>query len=575
MKRLRLFLPYLKVERKFLILSLICAVISSICKLAVPFLTGRAIDQIRGGDLDVSLLLIIMGTCVVAGSLFRYLFDLSLSILSQRIVKRLRDDCFNALLDVPLSYIDSHDHGDLLLRLVNDVDNVQNGLIMGAGALFEGAVQVLTTIVFMLYIHWLLGLLVILLTPLSVIVSRTISRRNAKYFKAQNADLGRISSLTLETLRNGDAVRAYSMMEGKKKEFESINSDYRRSSFKALFAASWINPMTRLVNNTIYAAVIVFGVCLLLFPSSFAFAGVGFSVGMLSAFLTYSYQYMTPFNEIADASTEVIYAFASIDRISEVLLAEKDVDEGKKEQTGEISSIVGEGIVFSYDGKRNILDGFRLEIKKGQKVALVGTTGCGKTTTINLLMRFYDPQQGGFYFDGIKTTDIKKNSLRSHIGMVLQDTWLKHGTIRENIAFGKPDASEEEIILAAKKAHADDFIRLMPLGYDTPVSSTSGLSTGQKQLLCVARILLMQPEIVFLDEATSNIDLRTEMELSSAFDELMGGKTSIVVAHRLSTIRNADLILVMDQGKVVESGSFETLMEHNGFFAELYRAQFA
>ena len=575
MKRLRIFLPYVKAERKFLILSLICALISSICKLAVPFLTGRAIDTIRGGELDVSVLLIIMGACIVAGSAFRYLFDLTLSILSQRIVKRLRDDCFNALLEVPVSYIDSHDHGDLLLRLVNDVDNVQNGLIMGAGALFEGAVQVLTTIVFMLYIHWLLGLLVILLTPLSVIVSRTISRRNAKYFKAQNADLGRISSLTLETLRNGDAVRSYSLMEQKKEEFASINADYRSSSFKALFAASWINPMTRLVNNTIYAAVIAFGVCLLLFPSSFAFAGVGFSVGMLSAFLTYSYQYMTPFNEIADASTEVIYAFASIDRIGEVLLAEKDIDDGKEEHAGEVRSILGEGIIFSYDGKRNVLDGFHLEIKKGQKVALVGTTGCGKTTTINLLMRFYDPQKGGFYFDGKKTTEISKSSLRSHIGMVLQDTWLKHGTIRENIAFGKPEASEEEIVLAAKKAHADDFIRLMPLGYDTPVSSTSGLSTGQKQLLCVARILLMQPEIVFLDEATSNIDLRTEMELSSAFDELMSGKTSIVVAHRLSTIRNADVILVMDKGKVVESGSFESLMEQNGFFAELYRAQFA
>ena len=575
MKRLRPFLPYLKLERKFLILSLICAVISSICKLAIPFLTGRAIDQIRGGNLDVGLLLILMGACIAGGSLFRYLFDLNLSILSQRIVKRLRDDCFRSLLEVPVSYIDQHDHGDLLLRLVNDVDNVQNGLIMGAGALFEGAVQILTTIVFMLYIHWLLGLLVIILTPLSIVVSRFISKRNAKYFKEQNADLGKISSLTLETLRNGDAVRSYSLMEQKQSEFEAINKRYRHSSFKALFAASWINPMTRLVNNTIYASVIAFGVCLLLFPEAFAFTGVAFTVGMLSAFLTYSYQYMTPFNEIADASTDVFYALTSLDRIGEVLHAPKDIDEGDKKQQGEVSSMEGKDIVFSYDGKRNVLDGFDLSIKRGQKVALVGTTGCGKTTTINLLMRFYDSQSGGFYFDDVKTTEIRKESLRSHIGMVLQDTWLKHGTIRENIAFGKPDASEEEIVAAAKKAHADDFIRLMPLGYDTPVSSSSGLSTGQKQLLCVARIILMQPEIVFLDEATSNIDLRTEMELSSAFDELMGGKTSIVVAHRLSTIRNADVILVMDQGKVVERGSFETLMKQNGFFAELYRAQFA
>ena len=575
MKRLLPFLPYLKKERTFLVLSLLCAVISSICKLAIPFLTGMAIDCIRLNEFDIGNLLIVMGCCIVGGSIFRYLFDYFLSILSQRVVKRLRDDCFKALLEVPVSYLDQHDHGDLLLRLVNDVDNVQNGLIMGAGAFFEGAVQILTTIVFMLYIHWLLGLLVIILTPISVLVSRFISSRNAKYFKAQNKDLGKISSLTLETLRNGDAVRSYSLFEQKEKEFEELNKKYRASSFKALFAASWINPMTRLVNNSIYACVIILGVCLIAFPSSFAFTGVAFSVGMLSSFLTYSYQYMTPFNEIADASTDVFYALTSLDRIHEILSTPKDVDEGTKEHEGPIERIEGRDIVFSYDGTRTILNGFRLDIKRGEKVALVGTTGCGKTTTINLLMRFYDPQSGGFYFDGIAGTEIKKDALRSHIGMVLQDTWLKHGTIRENIAYGKPGASDEEIVSAAKKAHADDFIRLMPEGYDTVVSSSSGLSTGQKQLLCVARIILMQPEIVFLDEATSNIDLRTEMELSSAFDELMKGKTSIVVAHRLSTIRNADLILVMDQGKVVESGDFESLMKKDGFFAELYRAQFA
>lgn len=575
MKRLKLFLPYVKAERRFLFLALFCAVISSICKLAIPFLTGMAIDEIRHGNFDLTNLLLIMGGCIVGGSLFRYFFDLALSILSQRIVKRLRDDCFSRLLEVPVSYLDTHDHGDLLLRLVNDVDNVQTGLIMGAGALFEGAVQVLTTIVFMLYIHWLLGLLVIVLTPISVIVSRFISRYNAKYFKAQNADLGKISSLTLETLRNGDAVRSYSLMDEKKKEFEELNAKYRFSSFHALFAASWINPMTRWVNNTIYASVIVFGICLLVFPSAFAFTGVAFSVGMLSSFLTYSYQYMTPFNEIADASTDVFYALTSWDRIREVLEAKPDIDEGKKVIDGQVERIEGRAVTFSYDGKRNVLDGFELDIKRGQKVALVGTTGCGKTTTINLLMRFYDPQGGGFYYNGVEGKGISKKSLRSHIGMVLQDTWLKHGTIRDNIAYGKPGASEEEIVSAAKKAHADDFIRLLPKGYDTEVSSSSGLSTGQKQLLCVARIILMQPEIVFLDEATSNIDLRTEMELSSAFDELMKGKTSIVVAHRLSTIRNADLILVMDKGKVVERGSFEELLERKGFFAALYQAQFA
>lgn len=575
MKTLRKLWPYLRKEKGLLVLALTFATVSVFFKMAIPFLTGKAIDKIRGGDLDIATYLFLMAGCLVAGSLFRYLFDLSVSYVAQRTLKRMRDDLFHALNRMPIAYLDAHSHGDLLLRLVTDIENVQSGLITGAGALFEGVIQAAVTLGFMFALHWLLGCVVVLLTPLSVVVSRAISSRNSRYFKKQSADMGRLSSLSLETLNNIESIYSYGLFEDKEKEFDKRNKEYRGSAFKAMFAACWINPATRLVNNTIYAAVIALGACLLLFADAFAFTGVAFTVGALSAFLTYSYQYMTPFNEIADAMSEVLYAATSLSRVDEVIHAPYDVDEGKTPLGEKIESLVAKDITFSYDTKRTIIDGFDLEVFKGHKIALVGPTGCGKTTIINLLMRFYDAQKGGFYLNGVPSVEAEKKELRSHVGMVLQETWLRHGTIEENIAYGKPGASREEVILAAKKAHADSFIRRLEKGYDTVISSSSGLSTGEKQLLCVARIMLMEPEIVLLDEATSNIDLRTEIKLAKAFDELMEGKTSLVVAHRLSTIRNADHIVVMDQGKIIEQGNFAELMAKNGFFAELYNAQLA
>lgn len=575
MKTFRKLWPYLRKEKALIVVAFLFAIVSVFFKMAIPFLTGKAIDQIRAGDYDISTLLMLMGGCLVFGSLFRYLFDFFVSMVAQRAVKRMRDGLFDALNELPISYLDSHFHGDLLLRLVTDIENVQNGLITGAGALFEGIVQVLITLGFMFALNWLLALTVVCLTPLSVVVSRAISSRNSRYFKKQSADQGRLSNHALETLNTIEAIHSYGLFPQKEERFAELDEEYKDSSFKAMFAACWINPATRLVNNTIYGAVIALGACLLLFPQEFSFTGVAFSVGMLSAFLTYSYQYMTPFNEIADAMSEVLYALASLNRVDEVITAPKDIDEGKKSLGETIETLEAKGITFSYDGKRTIIDGFDLDVYKGHKIALVGPTGCGKTTIINLLMRFYDPQEGGFYLNGVDSKETSKHELRSHIGMVLQDTWLRHGTIKENIAYGKPDATMEEIVLAAKKAHADSLIRMLPDGYDTVVSANSGLSTGEKQLLCVARIMLLKPEIILLDEATSNIDLRTELKLADAFDELMAGKTSLVVAHRLSTIRNADHILVMDQGKIVEQGNFEQLMAKNGFFAELYNAQLA
>ncbi|MGN1262397.1 MAG: ABC transporter ATP-binding protein, partial [Candidatus Enteromonas sp.] len=414
---------------------------------------------------------------------------------------------------------------------------------------------------------------VILLTPISILVSRFISSHNASYFKKQNEKMGEITAFSLESIQNVEALQSYGLEAKKDEAFAKKNLEAKNASFKATFAACWINPCTRLVNNTIYGAVILLGVYLLL--ASPSWTGMAFTVGGLSAFLTYSYQYMTPFNEIADAMGDVLVASASLTRVNEVIDAEKDRDEGTTPLGEKVVALEAKGITFGYDSSRNIISDFSIDIRPGHKIALVGTTGCGKTTIINLLMRFYDPQEGGFYFNGIQTTDIAKKEMRSHIGMVLQDTWLAKASIAENIAFGKEGASMEEIVQAAKKARADDFIRQLPEGYDTIVSNATGLSTGQKQLLCVARILLVEPEIVLLDEATSNIDLRTELLLSGAFDELMKGKTSIVVAHRLSTIKNADLILVMNGGKIQEQGNFEELMEKDGLFAELYRSQLA
>ncbi|MDY2913108.1 MAG: ABC transporter ATP-binding protein [Candidatus Enteromonas sp.] len=573
------FLSYLSPSKGLVALSVVFASLSVVSKLAIPFLAGKAIDLIRSGldnpETLQNLAVILyfgLGFCFL-GMVFRYAFDYVTSQIGERLVKTLRDEAYSSLLRVPVSYLDTHPHGDLLARLTTDVENVKTGLVTGVGALYEGIVQILITIGFMFAINYLLALVVVLLTPISIFVSRFISSHNAQYFKEQNARMGQINAFGLETISSLGAIQSYGIEGARKSSFSSLNDKARKASFAATFAATWINPCTRLVNNIIYGSIVMIGVALLLTSPSFIPAS--FSVGGLTAFLTYSNQYMTPFNEIADAMGEVLVAKASFARVEEAILAPKDVDEGTLPLGETVTTLKAENITFGYDSSRSIIKDFSLDIYSGHKIALVGTTGCGKTTIINLLMRFYDPQVGGFLMNGIPTQKIAKKEMRSHIGMVLQDAWLAKATIFENIAFGKEGATKEEVVAAAKKAHADDFIRQLPQGYDTVISSDSGLSTGQKQLLCVARILLLAPEIVLLDEATSNIDLRTELLLSGAFDELMKGKTSIVVAHRLSTIQNADLILVMNGGKIQEQGNFRELMEKNGLFAELYRSQFA
>ena len=586
MKNFKALKKYLRGSYGIVVLSFVFALLSVAAKMAVPFVTGLGVDVIRAwmknpmqeDRYSRALLidLVLMIGLILCGTVFRYFFDFTTAYVGQRLVKKMRDDVYIALNEVPVSYLDRNPHGDLLLRLTNDIENVQTGLITGAGALYEGIVQILITIVFMFYLNYFLGLVVVILTPLSILTSRFISKHNAQYFKLQNEKLGQITAFSSESITNLEAIQSYGLEERKAQGFDEKNLELKGANFKATFAASWINPSTRLVNNIIYGSVILLGVWMILESgTAWSWLGISFSVGSLSSFLTYSYQYMTPFNEIADAASDIFYADASLGRVMETLTTPKDIDMGNRPLGQEIQTLEAKDMVFSYDGKRTIIQRFNLDIYKGHKIALVGTTGCGKTTIINLLMRFYDPQQGGFYMNGIPTQEVSKKEMRSHIGMVLQETWLSKDTIAANIAFGKPNATMEEIVEAAKKAHADEFIRRMPEGYQTVVSNATGLSTGEKQLLCVARILLVQPEIVLLDEATSNIDLRTELALGKAFDELMRGKTSIVVAHRLSTIKNADLILVMKDGAVLEQGNFGELMAKNGAFADLYRSQLA
>ena len=564
---------YIKGDTKLAIASLLFATCSVVCKLSIPFITGLVINKMKAGDFDIMVYLYVGIGLLLLGSIFRYFFDILVSLLGHNVVKKMRDDVFSKFNRVSISYLDTHPHGDLLLRLISDIENVQTGLINGAGALYEGVVQIIVTLVFMFYLNYVLGLIVVLLTPISLIVSKFISSRNAKYFREQNAKLGELSSFGLETISNLETVQAYQLEDDRLSSFLVKNKDVKEKNFRAAFAASWINPATRVINNSIYAILILVGAW---FINDNINVGVGLlTVGSLSSFLTYSLQYMTPFNEISDASSDILYALTSLKRVNEVLAEKDDVDEGKEFIDGKVETLEAKSMNFSYDGKRQIISNFNLDIYKGHKIALVGPTGCGKTTIINLLMRFYDPQQGGFYINGKESRTYSKHDLRSHIGMVLQDTWLSHGTIKENIAFGKPSATMEEIVAASKKAHADDFIRRLPKGYDTYISNSSNLSSDEKQLLCVARIMLIEPEIVVLDEATSNIDLRTELALSSSFDSLMKGKTSLVVAHRLSTIQNSDLIVVLKDGAMIEQGNFEELMSKQGFFYNLYNSQLA
>ena len=564
-------LRYTKPYTFYLVFTIISAVISAVATLYAPVLIGNAVDLIIGVDnvdFDKMLPIIIqLAVVVLIGAGFQWFMGYCTNILTQRTVRDLRTDAFNKLQRVPLKYIDSTPHGDIIGRVVADIDTVSDGLLQGFQQIFTGIVTILGTLCFMLSINLGISLVVILITPVSLIVASTIARLCSKKFKEQAALRGEITALAEEYIGNQKVVKAFSKEKYSEDKFDVLNKKLYKVGTRAQFYSALTNPSTRFVNGLVYAGVGIFG-------ALSAISG-GISVGQLSCFLTYANQYTKPFNEISGVVTELQSAFASARRIFALTESEDEIsDAGNKVLTNVKGDVKIDHVDFSYTPERELIKDLCLDVKSGQQIAIVGPTGCGKTTIINLLMRFYDTNSGSISVDGNDIRSVTRDSLRLSYGMVLQETWIFEGTVRENIAYGKQDATDEEIIAAAKAAHCDSFIRRMKNGYDTVISNNDGISQGQKQLLCIARVMLAMPPMLILDEATSSIDTKTEMKIQNAFAAMTKGKTSFIVAHRLSTIKNADTILVMDKGKIIEIGNHEQLLAKNGFYANLYNSQF-
>lgn len=571
---IRRILAYIGKYNIWVMVSLLLAVVTVATTLYAPILIGQGVDLIVAeGNVDFQALFSILQKtavviCVTGAA--QWLMNHINNKITYRVVKDIRTKAFNHLETLPLRYVDSHKHGDLISRIIGDIDQFSEGLLMGFTQLFTGVMTILGTLGFMLSVNPLITLVVVVLTPVSLVVAGFIAKRTFSMFTLQSRTRGELTALVDEMLGNEKVVQVFGQEEEVQKRFEEINERLRQCSLRAIFFSSITNPSTRFVNGLVYAAVGVAG----------AIAAVGgrLSVGQLSVFLTYANQYTKPFNEISGVVTELQNAIASAARVFELIDEEAELPDdrnAKKLQDAE-GRVELDHVWFSYTPDKKLIEDFQLSVEPGQRVAIVGPTGCGKSTVINLLMRFYDVDSGSIRVDGIDIRDMTRRSLRSGYGMVLQETWLKSGTIRENIAYGKPDATEEEIIAAAKKAHAHGFIRRMPQGYDTVISEDGGnLSQGQKQLLCIARVMLNLPPMLILDEATSSIDTRTEIKIQQAFQAMMEGRTSFIVAHRLSTIREADVILVMRDGHIMEQGTHEELLEKGGFYAELYNSQFA
>lgn len=571
-------LQYVKPYRVLVIVSLLCACVSAAAQLLIPILTGKAIDQMIGaGQVNLSGVLVFAVWIAVVAALSavaQQFLATSNNKIAYNISRDLRNAAFHKLQRLPLSYLDAHPSGDLVSRMIADVDTFSDGLLMGFTQLFTGIVLIVGTLTIMLIKNWMIALLVVVLTPLSMFVASFIARKTHHYFTEQARVRGQQTALINELIEGQKVVQSFGHEAASLSDFDCINDELGRVSLNATFFSSLTNPSTRLVNNIIYAAVALVG--------ALSAVGGGISVGDLSVFLSYASQYAKPFNEISGVVTELQNALACAARVFSLLDEDDRVPD--KENAAVLSpkgTVDLKDVCFRYVPDRPLIEGFNLHVKPGQRIAIVGPTGCGKTTMINLLMRFYDVNSGAILVDGTDIRDATRHSLRKSFGMVLQDTWLKAGTIRDNIAYGRPDASEEDVIAAAKAAHAHSFIRRLPDGYDTVITENGGnISQGQKQLLCIARVMLggengELPPMLILDEATSSIDTRTEIKIQSAFARLMNGRTSFIVAHRLSTIQEADVILVMKDGHIIEQGTHEELLKKQGFYANLYQSQFA
>lgn len=555
----------------FVVLSMLLALFSVILTLVIPLKIGQAIDCIGdktnwGKIIPVFTQVIILSVIVM---ILQWVMNLINNKITYYVVRDLRNDAIQKIETLPLSYIDSHSQGDIVSRIIADADQFADGLLMGFTQAFSGVVTIIGTLIFMIRMSISITLVVVLLTPLSLFVASFISKKTFNMFKLQSETRGEQTAFIDEMISNEKVVKAFSREEQTIEKFASMNEDLKNASLKAIFFSSLTNPMTRFVYNVIYAFVALFG--------AIGVISGNMSIGILTCMLSYVNQYTKPFNEITGVITELQNAFACIERIFELLNAKcEPLDKFDAVCLDDLEgNIEIKDVFFSYNKEKKLIEDFNLSVKKGQKVAIVGPTGAGKSTIINLLMRYYDTDKGIISVDGYDIKDIQRESLRSNYGMVLQETWLRNGTIRDNICLGKPDASEEEILRAAKSSHAHSFIRRLENGYDTIISDDGGsLSQGQKQLLCIARIMLLLPPMLILDEATSSIDTRTEKKIQSAFNMLMEGKTSFIIAHRLSTIKNADTILVMKDGHIIESGNHESLIEKEGFYYNLYNSQY-
>ncbi len=558
----------------FLLLSIVLAAISVILTLYIPILTGQAVDCIVGpGAVDfdgIRAILKEMAVIIVITAVVQWLMNTCNNKIAYQVVRDVRDEAFKKLQILPLKYIDGHSHGDIVSRIIADVDQFSDGLLLGFTQLFTGVVTIIGTLIFMFSINVSTTIVVVILTPLSFFIAGFIAKRTFSMSKLQSETRGEQTALIDEMIGNEKVVKAFNHEPQVMEQFEEINGRLQKASVKAIFFSSLTNPCTRFVNSLVYAGVGILGAFL-------AIRG-RISVGQLTSFLSYANQYTKPFNEISGVVTELQTALACAGRVFEFIEEEPQIPEAENAAvlTAPKGNITMQNVNFSYNPEQKLIQNFNLEVKSGQRVAIVGPTGCGKTTVINLLMRFYDVNSGSIRIDGVDIRDMTRKSLRNSFGMVLQETWLHAGTIRENIVMGKPDATDEEVVAAAKAAHAHSFIKRLPMGYDTVITEDGGsLSQGQKQLLCITRVMLCLPPMLILDEATSSIDTRTEIKISQAFNTMMKGRTSFIVAHRLSTIREADIILVMKDGNIIEQGNHETLLnKENGFYAKLYNSQF-
>lgn len=564
-------LKYIGKYKFSFIISLVLTLFSTVCTLYIPVLAGEAIDMIVGkGNVNfagLTKILILILVAIIIGGISQYFTNTLNNRMANNTVKDMRTDAFNNLQYVPVSYIDSRNTGDIVSRIIADAEQFSDGLILGFQNLFSGVITILGTLFFMFTINIWLALIVLVLTPLSLFVSKFISKRTYKHFKKQSEQRGKETSYIEEMLSNIKVVKSYHREDENSENFDVINEELGKDSLNATFFSSLTNPCTRFVNSIVYAVVGLSG-------ALFAINGI-ITVGNLSASLAYANQYTKPFNDITGVITELQNAIACAGRLLEVIDAKKESDAKGQLPSNVKGDFTVSDVAFSYDKNKELIKNLSFELKSGQRLAVVGPTGCGKTTLINLLMHFYDIDSGSIKVDGVDINIVSRKSLRQNVGMVLQDTWLKSGTIKENIVFGNENVTDEQVIEAAKKSHAHSFIKKLHNGYDTFIGEDGGsLSTGQKQLICITRLMLNPPPILILDEATSSIDLLTEQRITRSFMKLMKDRTSFVVAHRLKTIVESDLILVMKDGKVIESGTHKSLMEQNGFYKELYQSQF-